>query len=109
MYILKELKKRYYMPNGYNVTVSTLKPGTHMFSFSEYSCSSTDCGFIKTDLIALRSIFADTEISKVLNLCERKHNENTNITSHCIVKDDPKLKNNIPTCTDGVNLNCLHP
>ena len=109
MYILKTLKKRYFMPNDRSVVVSTIKQGSQTFSFAEYSRSSTDCGFIITNMGVLEDIFDGSELAKVLALCVRKHDQGTNITSHCAVKDNPELKNNIPTSTDGVDLNCLHP
>ena len=109
MYIIKTFGKRYYMPNDRSVTVTALKPGVQMFSFSENAYGLTDCGFIHTNMMVLRDIFNDDELTKVLNLCERKTNEMAKTLRHCAVRYDPKLKNNIPTSTDGVDLNCLCP
>jgi len=109
VYILKSLEKRYYVPNGRSVTVSALKPGVQIFSFTEYDSGSADCGFIQTNLGLLKDIFDDSELAKVLTLCKREHEENTNITRHCAIGKDPALKNNIPTSTDGKDLNCLKP
>ena len=109
MHILKTLEKRYYMPNNRSVVVSTIKLGSQTFSFAEYSRSPTDCGFIITNTGVLKDIFDDSELSKVLTMCERKHDQGTNITSHCVIKDNSELKKNISTITDGANLNCLHP
>ena len=109
MHILEGLKKRYYVSNDRSVTVSALKLGAQTFSFTEYGDGLTDRGFIITNTGVLKDIFDDSELSKVLTLCERKHNQSTNITSHCAINDNPGLKKNIPTITDGVHLNCKSP
>jgi hypothetical protein len=109
IYILETLKKRYYISNGRSVTVSALKSGAQTFSFTEYGDGLTDCGFIITNTGVLQDIFDDSELSKVLVMCERKHNQNSNITSHCVIKNNPELKNNISTITDGLSLNCKSP
>ena len=109
IYILETLKKRYQISNGRSVTVNALKPGAQTFSFTEYGDGLTDCGFIKTNAGVLQDIFDDSELPKILVMCERKHNQNTNITSHCVIKNNPGLKNNISTTTDGMRLNCKSP
>jgi hypothetical protein len=109
MYIIKMLGKRHYMPNDRSVTVTALKSGVQMFSFSKNAYGQTDCGFIHTNMMVLRDIFNDVELNKVLNLCERKSDKMTKILRHCAVADDPNLKKNIPTSTDGNDLNCLCP
>ena len=109
IYCLEKLRKGYYMPNERSVLVDAVKQGARPFSFADYSSIRTDCGFIKTSVQALRDIFNNAELQEVLALCERKHNETTNMTAHCAVRNDPALKNNIPTSMGGIVLNCLYP
>jgi hypothetical protein len=98
------------MSNSRSVTVSAIKSGVQIFSFSENTREpDKDCGFIHTNLMILKDIFHEDELISVLKFCEREYKESTNIFRHCAVSNDQTLKNNISTCTDGVTLNCLHP
>jgi len=108
MYLLKKLNKRHFMPNNQSVSVSALKLGPpQMFSFNDIK--DTDCGFIYTTTLALKDVFDEKELNKILSLCEKKHNKKINNLMHCSVANDPALKNNIPIDKDGMHFNCRHP
>jgi hypothetical protein len=102
IYILNILKKDFYMGNDRSVSVSPIKPGTpQIFSFNKIQ--GMDCGFIHTNIMMLKNVFNDNELSTVLGFCERKHD---NIIKHCSVSGNITLKNNILTDKDGRVFNC---
>jgi hypothetical protein len=108
MYILKDFNKSHYMANARSVTVSTIKSGSpKIFSFSDRYV--LDCGYIQTSESALEEIFSAKELRRVLELCEKKTNQNTSNFKHCPAGKDPLFKSKTPIFTDGEEFKCLHP